>query len=169
MTNRHWRELVEVVGIVGIVAAMILVASELRDSNRIAITQAEMQIEMQINEQRDKLNLARVADPNVAKLFAKMEAPEAHLITATEASQIRGIAWHVINNLWSVHSAYENGLIGRDVRDSYIVDFAHSMETWPGIRPHYVAIYESYGPIQGVEEYAPIADYIATQSEAETP
>jgi hypothetical protein len=169
MTNRQWRELVEIVGVVGIVAGMILVASELRESNRIAVAQAEMQTELQIHEHRNLLNISRASDPNVAKLFPKLEAPEAHLITATEASQIRGIAWHGIYNLWSVHSAYENGLIGRDVRDSYIIDFAHSMETWPGIRPHYVAIYESYGPIQGVEEYAPIADYIATQSEAETP
>ena len=169
MTNRHWRELVEIVGVVGIVAALILVASEQRESNRIAITQAEMQIEMQINEQRDKLNFARVADPNVAKLFAKMEAPEAHLITATEASQIRGIALHGIENMWSVHRAFENGMISRETRDGYIVDFANSMHEWPGIRPHYVEIYENLGASQGAEEYAPIADYIAAQSEAETP
>jgi hypothetical protein len=169
MTNRHWRELVEVVGVVGIVAAMILVASELRESNRIAVAQAAMQIEMQINEQRNSINIARASDPNVAKLFPKLEAPEAHLITATEASQIRGMALQGINNLWSVHSAYENGLISREVRDGYIVDFTHTMEAWPGIRPHYVAIYESLGSIQGVEEYAPIADYIAAQSEAEMP
>jgi hypothetical protein len=169
MTNRHWRELLEIVGVVSIVAAMILVASELRESNRIAIAQAEMQIEMQINEQHDTLNLARAADPNVAKLFAKMEAPAAHLITATEASQIRGIAWHGINNLRAVHAAYDKGLIGRDVRDGYVEDFANTMEAWPGIRPHYVAIYESLGAIRDAEEFAPIFDYIVSQSEIETP
>ena len=169
MTNRHWRELVEIVAVVGVVAAMILIASELRESNRIAGAQAAMQIEMQINEHRDTVNIARASDPIVAKLFAKLEAPEAHLITATEASQIRGMALHGIKNLWSVHSAYENGLISREVRDGYIVDFAYTMEAWPGIRPHYVDIYNNLGAIQGVEEYAPIADYIAAQSDAETP
>jgi len=169
MTNRHWRELVEIVGVVGIVAAMILVASELRESNRIAAAQAAMQIEMQLNEQHNAVNIARASDPNVAKLFAKLEAPEAHLITATEASQIRGMALHGIKNLWSVHSAYENGLISREVRAGYIAGFAYNMEAWPGIRPHYVDIYNKLGSIQGVEEYAPIADYIAAQSDAETP
>ena len=169
MTNRHWREIVEIVGVVSIVAAMILVASELRESNRIAVAHAAMQIELQINEHRDILNIARASDPNVAKLFAKLEAPEAHLITATEVSQIRGMASQGINNLWSVHSAYEKGLISRKVRDGYIVEFTQNMEAWPGIRPHYVDIYESLGAIQGVEEYAPIADYITAQSEAETP
>ena len=169
MTNRHWRELVEIVGVVGIVAAMILVASELRESNRIAVAQAEMQLEMQLSERYDMLNIARASDPNVAKLFPKLEAPDAHLITATEASQIHGIAWHGINNLRAVHAAYDNGLIGRDVRDGYVVDFANTMEAWPGIRSHYVVIYESLDGIRGAEEFAPIVDYIASQSAIEAP
>ncbi len=164
MTNRHWRELVEIVGVVGIVAAMILVASELRQSNQIAAAQAELQI----NAQYNALNIARATDPDVAKLFPQLEAPEAHLITATEASQIRGIAWHEINLLWSVHSAYESGLISREVRNGYIVDLAATMEKWPGIRPHYVEIYENLESIQGLREYRPIADYIAARSAAES-
>ena len=160
MTNKHWRELVEIVGVVGIVASLILVASELRESNRIAAAQAELQI----NEQYNLPNIARVSDPDVAKLYPKLEAPEAHLTTATDTSQIRGIAWHRINILRSVHSAYENGLISRAVRDSYIADFAYTIEQWPGIRSHYVDIYENLNAIQGFEEYAPIAVYIAEQA-----
>jgi hypothetical protein len=160
MTNKHWRELVEIVGVIGIVASMILVASELRQSNNIAAAQAELQI----SEQYNLLNIARASDPDVAKLFPKLEAPESHLTTATDASQIRGIAHHGINILWSVHSAYENGLISREVRDSYIVDFAYTMEQWPGIRSHYVDIYQNLESIQGVAEYKPIADYIAAQA-----
>jgi hypothetical protein len=169
MTNRHWRELVEIVGVVGIVAGMILVASELRESNRIAVAQAETQMEMLINERFNTLNIARATDPNVAKLFPKLEAPEAHLVTATDASQIRGMALHGINTLWSVHSAYENGLLSSKDRDGYINDFAATMEAWPGIRPHYVAIYENLDSAPGIKEFAPIADYIAAQAEVETP
>jgi hypothetical protein len=169
MTNRHWRELVEIVGVVGIVAGMILVASELRESNRIAVAQAETQMEMLINERFNTLNVARASDPNVAKLFPKLEAPEAHLITATEASQIRGMAWHGINTLWAVHSAYENGLISLEDRGGYIDDFAATLAAWPGIRPHYVAIYENLDAAQGVREFAPIAAYIAAQTEVEAP
>jgi len=157
--------MVEIVGVVGIVASMILVASELRQSNNIASAQTALQIK----EHYNALNIARATDPDFAKLFPKLEAPESHLITATDASQIRGIAWLGINFLWSVHSAYENGLISREVRDGYVVDFAYTMETWPGIRPHYVEIYNNLDSIQGVKEYAPIAVYIAAQSAAETP
>lgn len=169
MTNRHWRELVEIVGVVGIIAALVLVASELRDANRISVSLAKMQTELQINDQYNDLNIARASDPNVAKLYPKLEAPEAHLITATDASQIRGIAWHGINNMWSVHSAYKNGLIRRSARDRYIREFAYSLQTLPGITPYYIEIYESLSSIQGVAEYAPIADYIAAQSAVDSP
>jgi hypothetical protein len=169
MTNRHWRELVEIVGVIGIVAAMILVASELREANRIAVAEAKMQFEMQISERHETLNIARASDPNVAKLFPKLEAPDAHLITATEASQIRGIAWHEINSLWSVHSAYDKGLITRKFYSDYVAGFADTMETWPGLIPHYAEIYQNFDAIQGLEEYAPIADYIATRAENPAP
>lgn len=165
MTNRHWRELVEIVGVIGIVASMILVASELRQSNNIAAAQTALQI----SEGFNVLNSARATDPDFAKLFPKLESPESHLITATEASQIRGIAWHFINIIGSVQSAYENGLISREVRDGYIVDFAYTMEQWPGIRSHYVAIYENLGSLQGARAYQPIADYIASQATEATP
>ena len=165
MTNKHWRELVEIVGVIGIVASMILVASELRQSNDIAAAQTQQQI----SEVFNVLNSARATDPDFAKLFPKLESPESHLITATEASQIRGIAWHFINIIGSVQSAYESGLISREVRDGYIVDFAYTMEQWPGIRSHYVDIYQNLELIQGVAEYKPIADYIAAQAAAATP
>lgn len=169
MTNNHWRELVEIVGVVGIVAAMILIAAQLRESNRIAEAQAGMQLELQLRERFDILNIERMSEPNVAKLFPKLESPDAHLITATEASQIRGIAWHEINNLRSVQRAYAKGLIRRKIRDIYVADFANTLQTWPGIRPHYADIYENLDSIQGAEEFAAIVDYIASQSEIETP
>ena len=169
MTNRHWRELVEIVGVIGIVAAMILVASELREGNRIAVAQAKMQFEMQISERHETLNIARASDPNIAKLFPKLEAPDAHLITATEAAQIRGIAWHEINSLWSVHGAYKKDLITHKFYSDYVAGFADTMERWPGLIPHYVEIYRNFDAIQGLDEYAPIADYIAARPENPAP
>ena len=165
MTKRHWRETVEIVGIVSIVAALLLVAAEIRQSNRIAATQAERQLA----DAHRTLYAERASNPEFAKLFPKLEAPEAHLTTATESSQIRGIAWHSINVLWSVQSAYENGLLSRETRDEYMVDLTYSLEHWPGIRSHYVFIYKNFESLQNVEIYSPISDYIATLSVAKEP
>lgn len=160
MTNRHWREMVEIVGVIGIVASMILIAAELRKTNEIAATRAEMALAAQHNI----LNERRATNTDVAKLFPKLESPEAHLVTATDASQIRGIARHQINFLRSVQNAYKDELISRRVRDAYVLDFAQSIDRWPGIREHYVAIYRETEALHGLEEFAAIAELAAAES-----
>ena len=77
------------------------------------------------------------------------------------------MAAHNMNVLRSVHNAHEKGLLSRETRDNYVLEFAHSMEKWPGIRPHYIAIYDSLGAAQGLAVYAPISEYIAAQPPAE--
>jgi hypothetical protein len=160
MTNRHWRELLEIVGIVAIVASLLLLTTEIRQSNRIAAAQTPLQIAAAF----DELHLARAVNPDFAKLFPKLEAPEAHLTTATEISQIRGIAWHYFTVLWSVQNAYENGLLNRETLDRYIAEFAYILERWPGIRSHFVDIYGLTGSAHEAEVFTPIADYLTPQA-----
>lgn len=151
--------MVEIVGVVGVIASMILVAAELRKANEIASTQAEMALAAQSNI----LHRVRAADADMAKLYPKLESPEAHLTTATDASQIRGIAWHEVNFLRAVQNAYADELISRKVRDAYVADFARTIERWPGIRPHYVAIYRETASLHGLSEFASLAELVATQ------
>lgn len=163
MTKRHWRELVEIVGVVGIVAAVLILAGQIRQSNKIAAAETEIQLA----ETYNLLHVEQASNPNFAKLFPKLEAPAAHLTTTTEAAQIRGIAWHYVTHLRSVSDAYENGLISRKARNEYIADFTDNFERWPGIRSHYVAIYTETEALQGLEVFAPIAEYIAAQAPTE--
>lgn len=165
MKNRHWRELLEIVGVVSIVASLLILATEIRQSNDIAAAQSALQIASAY----DELHLARASNPEFAKLFPKLEAPEAHLTTATEASQIRGIAEHYLSILRAVQNAFDNGLISAETRDEYIAELAHTIEIWPGIRPHYVDLYASLGLLQDAAVYAPIADYIARQQASADP
>ena len=164
MTKRHWRELVEIVGVVAIVAALLLVAAQVRRSNHIAAAQATAQITASFSQ----LSIQRATNPEFAKLFPKLEAPESHLTTATEASQIRGIAWHYFDVMRLVQDAYENGLIDRQTYDDHISRFAYTIEKWPGIRSHYVQLFQDMPSLQGDEVFAPIVNYIAAQqAEAE--
>lgn len=159
MTNRHWRELLEIAGVASIVAALLLLAVQVRHSNRIAAAQTALQLASAY----DTLHLERAGNPDFAKLFPKLEAPDAHLTTATEASQIRGMAQHYFGILGAVQSAFDSGLIDTATRDSYVAAFALSIEKWPGIRPHYVVLYERLGMNQDAAVYTPIAAYIESQ------
>jgi len=156
--------MVEIVGVVGIVASLILVAAELRDANEIASTDAELTLAQQYNV----LHRERASNPELAKIFPKLESPDAHLITATDASQMRGIATFQINFLQSVQNAYQDDLISRKVRDAYISDLARTIDEWPGIRPYLAEIYETREELHGQVEFAPIADYLAAEGNSET-
>lgn len=155
--------MLEIVGVVSIVASLLLVAAEMRQSNQIAAAQTAMQIATAYNE----MHLQRATNSEFAKIFPKLEAPSAHLITATDASQIRGIAMHYVSILWAVQGAYDNGLISRKTRNEYVKGLAYTIEKWPAIRPHYVAIYKDLDSSLYADIYAPIADYIASLPEAE--
>lgn len=154
--------MVEIVGVVGIIASMILVAAELRKYNDLAATQAEIALAEQFNA----LQLARASNPDIAKLFPKLESPEAHLTTATDASQIRGIAWHYVNSLQSAQKAYKDELISRKVRDSYVAELAQTLEDWPGIHSHYIDIYKKNEDLHGSAEFAPIAELVSDANTA---
>jgi hypothetical protein len=165
MAKRHWRELVEIVGVVGIVAALILLAAQVRKSNDIAASNSALQLADSFNA----LDFERASNSEFAKLFPKLESPEVHLTTATDASQIQGIARHYFNIMGSVQSAYEQGLIDASARNAYIESFADQFTRWPGIRAHYVTLFEQRESIQTLDVYAPIADYIAAQVAPEEP
>ena len=92
MNRRHWRETVEIVGIISIVASVLIVAWEIHRANRIAVAG----IEMRLNQGIAELHGERALAPDFARLFPKLGSPEGHLITATEASQIKGLASRMV-------------------------------------------------------------------------
>ena len=155
MTNRHWRELLEIVGVVSIVAALLIVAAQLRKSNEIAARQTAMQLAISY----DAIPLERATNPEFAKLFPKLAAPEAHLTTATESAQIRGIAEHYFVMQGAVQNAYDGGLIDRQTFDLYTARFARTLETWPGIRSHLIELYDNLSSSQQSAALAPVAAY----------
>ena len=72
MVNKNWKDLAEIVGIVGIVAGLILVALEIRQANNIAKAQMVMDLAVQANE----FNSATSENPHVADLVTKISDPD---------------------------------------------------------------------------------------------
>lgn len=141
----------------------MLLAGQIRQSNRIASAVSELQL----TETYNTLQIERASNPDFAKLYPKLAAPEKHLMTATETSQIRGIAWHYVNVMRAAQSAYENGLLTREARDAYRADLSYQIERLPGIRPHIVFIYENLTTLHGKEIFDPITQIRQDQSTEE--
>lgn len=160
MDHKDWREIVEIVGIVSIVASLLLLAIEVRQSNRIA--NAEM--ELALSTGYAEAHLERATNPEFARLFAKLRDPESHLITATEAEQIEGLAWFYMNILWSAQAAYDDGVLTRQQFDAYLVDMRWFLENYPAMRADFVEMYESMTSMHGLEIFEPIRELIEAEN-----
>ena len=153
MRNSHLREIVEIVGVISIVASLLLVAWEIRQSNRIAAAEIEMQLANGFNE----MNMSRATTPDFAKLFPKMSAPSSHLVTATEESQLRGLAWHFVNLYFAAQIAYDNGLLDARRLDTYRLDLQQTLDRFPGLHPGFLQIYDDFPEMRDMPVFGPLA------------
>ena len=154
MKNRHLRETVEIIGVISIVASLLLVAWEIRQSNRIAAAQIEMQLASGFNA----LNLTRATTPDFARLFPKMNSPGTHLVTATEQSQLQGLAWHFVKLYHSAQVAHDNGLLDAERLDMYRRDLAQTLDRLPGLHASFLQIYSSFPDIGAMPVFQPLRD-----------
>jgi hypothetical protein len=154
MKNSHLRETVEIIGVISIVAALLLVAWEIRQSNRIAAAQIEMRLATDFNE----INRSRAATPDFAKLFPKMNAPGNHLVTATEQSQLHGLAWYFANLYYSAQIAHDNGLLDARRLGMYRQDLAQTLDRFPGLHAAFLEIYGSFPEMAAMPVFQPLRD-----------
>jgi hypothetical protein len=154
MSSRHLREIVEIVGMISIVASLLLVAWEIHQSNRITARE----IEMQLDRSFDELDLRRAMSPDFAKLFPKLSAPTSHLVTATEESQIRGLARHLVNAYSAVQAAHDAGLVDAQALETYRQDLAQTLDRLPGLVPPMRAIHDSFPAMRAMPVFQPLRD-----------
>ncbi len=156
MKKINWREIVEIVGVVSIVGSLLLLATEVRQSNKIA--SAEM--EMSLAEGFMQIHMQRASNLDVAKLWSKISEPDGHLITATDSSQMRGITWTYVNLFWMVQTAHNNGLMSDAGFEDYVELVRWILEFRPALQDHFIFIYEATPDMAGVPIFAALEDLI---------
>ena len=156
MKQTNWREIVEIVGVLSIVGSLLLLATEVRQSNRIAT--AEM--EVSLSEGFMDMHVHRYSNTDVAKLWIKIVEPEGHLITATDHSQMRGITWVYVNLFWVAQIAHDNELMTDEVLEGYVDVVRWVLEHRPALNEHFIFIYESQTDMGGARIFAPIGELI---------
>lgn len=154
MKDKHLREIVEIVGVISIVAALLLVAWEIRESNRIAAADIEIRLDRGFTE----LALRRAVMPEFAKLYPKLRAQGNHLITATEESQIRGLARHLVNMYRSAQVAYDHRLLDANDLDAYQRDLRETLEQLPGLVPAMLEIQDANSDMRAMRVFEPLRD-----------
>ena len=160
MKNTNWREIVEIVGVLSIVGSLLLLATEVRQSNNIASAAVEASLGAEYN----KINFERATNPNFAKLYAKMADPASHLITATENEQMEGLAWTYMNIYWSAQAAHDNGLMSDEQMQGYATDLGLLLKLRPALREHFVLLLEEVPGMSEAPVFSAVTELIVEQA-----
>lgn len=160
MQRRHLREVVEIVGVLSIVASLLLVAWEVRQSNRIAGTEVVLRLADQFNE----IHSDRTTSLELAKVYPKLTSPQSHLITATENSQMEGLAWRYVNIYIAAQVAFDNGVLSREHFERYIAGATSMVEAYPGLHPHLIRIATTLPKMRSMEVMQPLVKLAAEKS-----
>ena len=106
INSKSVRDTVELVGIIAVVLSLLLVAYEVRQSNRIAQATTTYEIGRDVNQ----FNELGYSNPEFAALLVKLRDPE-FKPSNVEAMQVRLLANRFVN-IWTIQEkAYRNGLL----------------------------------------------------------
>lgn len=161
MVNERWRSWLEIVSALAVVGGLLIVASELRQANRIARSQAVMELSAGYNA----LNSARFTNPDFARLHILMHDPNNNEISEVDAWKVTGVAYHLHNVLWSAQSAYDNGILSIDDLANYRNDLKVTLEEMPGLIPNLLHIYETQIGKRDAYVFEPLAELAAGSRE----
>ena len=153
MNKINWREIVEIVGVLSIVGSLLLLATEVKQSNGIATAEIGLNLQQNFNN----VHIQRATNPEFSKLYAKIRDPDSHLITSTENEQIRGLAWHYINLYSAVQTAYDNGLLSKEDYQGYLSGLQNVLDSLPAVHEQIVYVLRAVPQIGDIPIFATIS------------
>ena len=101
---------------------------------------------------------ARCRQPDFARLFPKLGLPEGHLITATEASQIKGLVAQMIEAYRSAQIAHDRGVLDNARLVAYSSNLARTIEAYPGLVPYLLAAHDVDPDVRKMRVFEPVRD-----------
>lgn len=153
MKSENWRDTAELIGLVAVVLSLLLVAYEVRQSNRIAQATTTYEISRDVNS----FNELGYASSEFAELLVGL-AKQGFEPTEVQALQSRLLA-HRFINIWTVQEkAYRNGLLTDAQFEATKNDVLTVMNAFPGLRRNWDSVFEAQPVLMDHEVLAPLLE-----------
>ena len=114
MQKTHWKDIVEVVGIAAIVASLIFVGLEMRQTRAIALAAT-----YQTQADSEMFVVSFMQQPHILPVFIKLETDEA--LTQYEQWLLVGSLNVWFTYLENIHFQIENGMLSREILDGHLL------------------------------------------------
>lgn len=151
MRSAKWKDTLELVGLVALVLSLLLVAYEVRQSNRIAQATTTYEIGRDVNS----FNELGYSSSEFAELLVGLTKADFEP-TEIQALQSRLLA-HRFINIWTVQEkAYRNGLLTKEQFEATKNDVLTVMNAFPGLRDNWDAVFATQPVMMDHEVLAPL-------------
>ncbi len=145
------REYFELIGLVAVVLSLLLVAYEVRQSNRIAQATTTYEVARDVNQ----FNELGYSDAEFANLLLQLSDVDSEF-SEVQALQARLLA-HRFVNIWTVQEkAHQNGLITDEQFELTKTDVLTIKNAFPGLAPHWGAVFEAQPKLKDREVLQPL-------------
>ncbi|MEO0424516.1 MAG: hypothetical protein AAF184_19420 [Pseudomonadota bacterium] len=151
------REAVELIGIAAVVISLLLLAYEVRQSNRIAQATTTYEIGRDVN----LFNELGYSDPAFAALLVELRKPD-FAPTEVQAMQVRLLANRFLN-IWTIQeNAYRNGLLSDQQFALTRTDVTTVLEAFPALIDYWGYVLRDQPGLSDFEVLGPIIEAIRT-------
>lgn len=151
------RDTIEIVGIIAVVVSLLLLAYEVRQSNRIAQATTTYEIGRDVNQ----FNELGYSDPAFAAFLLKLRDKDFEA-SGAEALQVRLLANRFLN-LWTIQEqAHRNGLLSDAQFAMTQDDVVAVMGAFPALMPYWGYVFRDQPGLREFVVLEPIAEAVAT-------
>ncbi|MEO1078715.1 MAG: hypothetical protein AAFY29_04100 [Pseudomonadota bacterium] len=147
------KDTIELIGIAAVVLSLLLVAYEVRQSNRIAQATTTYEIGRDINQ----FNELGYSDPEFAELLLKLR-DEQFEPSGLEVLQINLLARRFINIWTTQETAYANGLLTEVQFAATQVDVVTIMQTFPVLNRYWESAFHDQPALKSSAVLQPIVN-----------
>ena len=134
------KSLVEGIGLAAVIASLLFVAFEIRQSNRIAIGTTAYEL----NRNWMAINELYLTDPKVLELIVAVSDKEFIPKDEEQREQVEAFARLILNNWIAIEDAYNNGIASEILYLLALEDVKAVISKRPGLLPTYVAVTSHY-------------------------
>lgn len=151
----------EIIGAIAVLATLLYLAQQIRQSNRFAIASNEIAIRNGFAT----LNEAQFGDTEIARLMALAQKKDSEF-DDIEQIKFRAFIRQGVNMWLSIETAYENGMTSRETYEVIFNDVAWFIDDHPGARPLLKELVDTYSAHSNGRLFQTIRESLAKYSAA---
>ena len=146
------RTVAEVAGIIALLASLVFLAMEIKQSNSIAVASIQYSIISDYNEYHRQV----LSDPEMAEFVARMEVDDSTAFSPADEMRAHSFATQFINLWFVIQTAYDNGQLPEENFRAYVEDAAHMLRRYPRAVPYFKASILSTPSLHHLAIFQPI-------------